>query len=240
MLIVAEIGMNHDGNFDVAYELVRQAKLAGADIAKFQFGWRYTEGEINHITPELARRLKEWCAFLGVEFMTSIINDDALELARELSPDRYKIASRTVIENPALVEKVLSEDKETFISLGWWKEDGWPFGPPSEKLRYIHCISKYPTYPGDLVGFPERFGPDGLYGYSDHTHGIDTCLFAASRGAQFIEKHFTLNKTSKAVHNDHVLSATPDEMAQLSQRGRMLERINAIVTGRDAGIQGKP
>ena len=37
MLFVAEIGLNHDGNFDIAHELIRQAKLAGADIAKFQF-----------------------------------------------------------------------------------------------------------------------------------------------------------------------------------------------------------
>ena len=49
MMFVAEIGLNHDGNFDLAYELIRRAKQCGADIAKFQFGWRSNPDEINHI-----------------------------------------------------------------------------------------------------------------------------------------------------------------------------------------------
>ena len=40
MIFIAEIGMNHNGNFSLAYELIKRAKLAGADIAKFQLGWR--------------------------------------------------------------------------------------------------------------------------------------------------------------------------------------------------------
>lgn len=244
ILIVAEIGLNHDGRWDRAYELIRQAKLAGADIAKFQFGHRRQPGEINHIPPELARRLKEWCDYHGIEMMASIIHEDMFEIARELRLPRYKIASRTVIEKPELVERVLAEGRETFVSLGFWERDGrtgWPFGPPSTRLRYIYCKSKYPTYPSDLVGnLPERFGEDGFFGYSDHTHGIEACLLAAARGARFLEKHFTLDKTIVSVHNDHVLSASPEELAELCRHARALGRLVRALEGSGPAPAGPP
>lgn len=231
MLLVAEIGLNHEGNFHLAYELIRQAKLSGADIAKFQFGWRDGPDQMNHIDPDMARQLQSWCQWWEIEFMASIISEDALELARPLQPDRYKIASRTVVENPDLVRQVLAQGKETFVSLGWWEKERFPFGPPTDRLRYVFCRSHYPTYPGDLKGLPERFGADGFYGYSDHMHGIEGCLLALSRGARFVEKHFTLDKTIKGVHGDHILSATPLELRQLSDLGRPLRRLSEEVRG---------
>ena len=224
MLFTAEIGMNYDGNLDLVFEMIRQAKLAGADIVKFQFGWRDKPGEINFLDAERVDKLKKWCSYWQVEAMASIITEPALELGRRLEPRRYKIAARTVADNPALVEKVLAEGKETFISLGMWKGRGWPFGKPTETVRYVFCCSKYPTYPEDLAGMPERFSPDGFYGYSDHMHGIEGCLLALSRGARYIEKHFTLNKTSQVIR-DHVLSATPAEFRSLTESGRPLGRL---------------
>jgi sialic acid synthase SpsE len=238
MIVVAEIGLNHDGRWDRAYEMIRHAALAGATIAKFQFGWRQQPGEINHISPELAARLKQWCEYFGVEFMASIIADDSLDLAKPLEPRRYKIASRTVIDKPKLVERVLAEEKETFISMGWWLKEGrkgWPFGAPTEKVRYIFCQSSYPTYPTQLAALPERFGADGYFGFSDHTHGTEACLLAIARGAQFVEKHFTLDKTIIAVHNDHVLSVDPAELRALCEHGRAIGRlVEALGGGRTA------
>jgi sialic acid synthase SpsE len=176
--------------------------------------------------------------------MASIIHEEMFEVARELGLRRYKIASRTVIEKPELVEKVLAEDKETFVSLGWWEKEGrtgWPFGPPSSKLRYIYCKSKYPAYPGDLAGcLPERFSEDGFYGYSDHTHGIEACLVAAARGARFLEKHFTLDKTIVSVHNDHVLSADPRELAELCRHAHAIGRLVRALEGDGPAPGGVP
>ena len=231
VLFVAEIGLNHDGNFDLAYELIRQAKAAGADIAKFQFGWRDRPDEINHIDLDRARQLVQWCEYWDVEFMASIITEEALELARAVQPHRYKIASRTVAEKPALVRRVLEEGKETFVSLGMWEEREWPFGPPDDRLRYIYCRSRYPTYPADLVGMPTQFDEHGFYGYSDHLHGIEGCLLAVARGARYVEKHITLNRGSRVIR-DHVVSATPQEFVQLTQvgcaLGRLRDAINAV------------
>lgn len=233
MLIVAEIGMNHDGNFDLAYELIRQARLAGADVAKFQFGWRDGPGEINRIDADCAAKLRGWCDYWGIEMLASLINEEALELARHARLRRYKIASRTVKDKPALCERILAEGKETFVSLGMWDGDDFPFGKPDGKtLRYIYCRSRYPTYPADLATLPARFEPYGYYGYSDHLHGIEGCLLAIARGAQYVEKHFTLNRASQVIR-DHVLSATPPEFRQLTELGRALGALVEVVGGGD-------
>jgi sialic acid synthase SpsE len=229
MLFVAEIGMNYDGNVDLAYELIRQAKLAGADIAKFQFGWRDKPGEINHIDADRAAQLESWCNYWEIEMMASIITPPALELARGVSFQRYKVAARTVRDNPDLARAIIAEGKETFVSLGMWDGEAFPFGPPGPRLRYIYCRSKYPTYPEDLRGLPARFDESGYYGYSDHLHGIEGCVLAVARGARYIEKHFTLNRASQVIR-DHTLSATPPEFRQLTDIGRSLARLVQVVT----------
>ena len=224
IIYVAEIGSNHEGNFNLAYEMMRRAKMAGATIAKFQFGWRHKEGEINRIDRDVARQLKEWGDYLGIEIMASIIIEESLELAHHIGMERYKIASRTVKENPDLCRKIIDLGHETFVSLGWWEEEDFPFGPPNDKLRYIYCKSNYPTYPKDLADSPNNYSTDEFFGYSDHTHGIAACLMAVSKGARFIEKHFTLNKTSQTIQ-DHVLSATPEEFLQMTQIGSELSKL---------------
>jgi len=228
MLYVAEIGMNYDGNIDLAYELIHQATLAGADIAKFQFGWRDKPGEINCIDAERAALLKSWCDYWNIEMMVSVISPAALDLARTVDFQRYKIAARTVRDNPDLARAIIAEGKETFVSLGMWDGNTWPFGPPTPTLRYIYCRSKYPTYPADLRELPPVFSASGYYGYSDHLHGIEACLLAVARGAQYIEKHFTLNRASQVIR-DHTLSATPDEFHQLTSIGRALGSLVGVV-----------
>lgn len=223
-LFVAEIGVNHDGSFPLAYEMIRRAKAAGADVAKFQFGWRDTPSEINCITPERAVELRKWCDFHEIELLASIIKPEALPLAEAAGLSRYKVASRTVIDHPDLVKKLLDSGKETFVSLGMWEGEDWPFGPPGGNLRYIFCRSRYPSYPEDMLGMPESFGEDAYYGYSCHYHGPAAVLLAIARGARFIEKHFTVNKNSQVV-KDHALSATPEEFAEMTRLGRELARL---------------
>lgn len=220
LIFVAEIGLNYDGNFDLAYELIRQAKLCGADIAKFQVGWRGGRDDINFLDEERLRTLKRWCAQFSIGFMASIITTEAWELVKRVGMDRYKIASRTVVENPDLCRDIIKDGKETFISLGMYEGEGFPF--QGENIRYLYCKSKYPTRYEDLRDFPPRF--DRYYGYSDHLMGIEGCLLAISRGARLIEKHFTLNKTSRVIR-DHALSATPEEFRHLTQYGRDLSNM---------------
>lgn len=227
MILVAEIGLNYDGNFDLIYEMLRKAKHSGADIAKFQLGWRDKPGEINDLNHEKLHRIKDMCNFINIEMMVSIINENAFELAKSLDLNKLKIASRTVKDNPELCKKIFATGKTVYCSLGFVDNNLNYFSTKPSNVNYIFCISKYPTYVSEIENFPKSFEDNGYYGYSDHMHGISGCLLALSRGAQFIEKHFTLNKTSQVIR-DHVLSATEEEFKILSTHGRELHKVSKI------------
>ena len=221
MIFIAEIGMNHNGNLDLCFELIKQAKQAGADIAKFQLGWRDGPGEINRIDESDLKRIKGWCDYFEIEFMSSIITAAAFKLVKTVKPKRYKIASRTLRDDFDLAQSIVEDGKDVIASLGMWDKKDLPF--ESKKVRYLWCRSKYPCEPKDLIGLPKDFSRSHYWGYSDHAIGIETCLLAVSRGAQCIEKHFTLDKSSTVIR-DHALSATPDEFRMLVSIGRDIAR----------------
>lgn len=234
-IFVAEIGMNADGDFDMNYELIRQAAWAGADIAKFQVGWRWAKDDINFLDEERLRTLKRWCARFGVEFMASIIVPEAWELVKKVGMDRYKIASRTVKEHPDLCRAIIKDGRETFVSLGMYAGKDFPFR--ARNVRYLYCVSKYPARYEDLADFPPRF--DRYFGYSDHLMGLEGCLLALARGARLVEKHFTLNKTSKVIR-DHSLSATPEEFQLLVRLGRDVAALAESLDGTEKRWAGIP
>ena len=221
-MFIAEIGMNYNGNFDLAFELIKQAKYAGADIAKFQLGWRDDKNDINHLDVDRLDQLEKWCNYFEIEFMVSTITDEAFEVAKTIDFKYYKVASRTVRDNLSLVEKIVALGKETFISLGMWDESFMPIKDKGN-IHYLWCRSKYPTTPWDLIDFPKDFLGSPYAGYSDHTIGIETSLIAISRGAKIIEKHFTLDKSDTTIR-DHALSATPDEFKTMVHIGRDIAR----------------
>jgi N,N'-diacetyllegionaminate synthase len=232
MIWVAEIGSMHKGTKDLAYELIRQAAQAGATIAKFQFGWTEDAQLKMGLKPnpirfvdEWAEDLTTWCDDLDIELMASIWSLEGLETARYVSMERYKIAAQAA-GNYALCDVIHADNKTTFVSLDRHSPHADYHNRKSGTL--IWCKSKYPTYPqdiakgGDYPGMPE-FG-SGWTGYSDHMHGIDACLLAVARGAQYIEKHFCLDKTDLTVR-DTVFSATPDEFAEMVRIGNGIRRL---------------
>lgn len=226
MLFIAEIGLNHNGNLDLCAELIRQAKWAGADIAKFQLGWRDGPDEINHINEESLKKLVQICNYYEIEFMTSIFNEEALELSKAIELKRYKIASRTLVDNPDLTKAILEIDKPTFVSLGMWEDKELPF-QEFKNITYMWCKSLYPTYPWDLKDLPKNFSDTKVTGFSDHSVGIEIALTAISRGANVIEKHFTLDKSDTTIR-DHSLSLTPSEFKLMTELGRNIARNNDI------------
>lgn len=221
MLFIAEIGMNHNGNLNLCFEMIKQAKQAGADIAKFQLGWRDKPGEINCIDEEWLKKLKEWCDYFTIEFMASVITPQAFAMIRKVNPNRYKIASRTLKDNFDFAKEIVRDGKETIVSLGMWDKQTVPFD--SRNVKYLWCKSKYPSEPRDLRDLPKDFRNSPYWGYSDHSIGIEVCLLAICRGAKCIEKHFTLDKSSTIIR-DHALSATPEEFTIMVNIGRDIEK----------------
>jgi N,N'-diacetyllegionaminate synthase len=222
MLFIAEIGMNHNGHFGLAGELIKQAKLAGADIVKFQLGWRDGEGEINQITPEIISNLQRSADFYGIELLFSIITPRAWEMIKPFKFQRYKIASRTIKDYLPMVEEIVAQGKNTIISLGMWEGEGLPL-KQADNIDYLWCRSSYPAEPWDLTEMPKDFTKTPYAGYSDHSMGIEAPLLAISRGAKIIEKHFTLDKSDTTIR-DHALSATPAEFSEMTRLGRTMAR----------------
>ena len=223
MIFVAEIGLNHNGNFGLLQELIKQASLSGADIAKFQLGWRSKENEINNITPEIIELIIKLSQYYKIEPMFSVFTNEAFRTIIKYNFNKYKIASRTLIDNIELVKKIVKEKKETYISLGFWKKKQLPFSK-EKNVRYLWCMSQYPTLPWNIKKFPKSFSNSRYYGFSDHTVGSELALIAISRGANLIEKHFTLDKSDTTIR-DHALSLTPDEFKALVINGRAIHKM---------------
>ena len=215
--------MNYNANFNLVYEMIRQSKFAGATICKFQLGWRDKPGEINQLDLEKTNKIIEWCVYFEIEPMFSIISENAYKIFNKTNLNKIKIASRSLKYDFSLVEKIVNEnqDKDIYISLGMWDKKEKPF--KSNNIKYLYCISKYPTFIEDFKDFPKKFSSDNFLGYSDHSIGIETCLIAISRGAQIIEKHFTLDKSDTTIR-DHVLSATPSEFRELVNIGTEISK----------------
>ena len=225
LIFIAEIGLNHNGNFDLCFELIKQAKVAGANIVKFQLGWRDKPNEMNQFDKKRISQLIDWAKYFEIELLFSIISENAWELIKPFKFKKFKIASRTVKHDIDLAKKILKGSKETIISLGMWDKKKPPF-PNNKKIFYLWCLSQYPCEPRDLKNLPKNFNKSHYYGYSDHSIGIETSILAISRGAKIVEKHFTLDKSSTIIR-DHSLSATPEEFRQMVNIGKdIFKKVN--------------
>jgi len=222
MEIIAEIGQNHNGDMVLAKELIHAAKESGADVAKFQlFDAIKTFGRDNNpwfdyncktqLTQENLITLFEECKKANIEFMSSVFNIELIDWLEELNVRRYKVASRSIDDGP-LINRLLEINKPLIISLGYWKEKNFPVFSSKSEIKYLYCISKYPTELKELNLLEVDFTKYG--GFSDHTLGINASIIALSRGAMIIEKHFTLDKTLYGP--DHSCSMLPEELLAIS------------------------
>ena len=223
MIFISEIGLNYNGDIDNCEELIIQSKKAGADIAKFQLGWRDGKDDINYISDSTIKLIKKISNYYKIEPMFSIISENAYKIIKKVKIKKIKIASRSLKYDFDLVKRMIKENKrkDFIISLGMWNKKKFPF--KNKNIKYLWCCSKYPTFDNDLKKFPKKFDKKNYYGYSDHTIGIETCLIAISRGAEIIEKHFTLDKSDNTIR-DHALSATPGEFRNLVNLGREINK----------------
>ncbi|MFC2170835.1 N-acetylneuraminate synthase family protein [Calditrichota bacterium] len=228
--IIAEIGQNHNGDIELALEMVRQAKLNGADVAKFQLfdakalfpkennPW-YEYNLKTELSFEQCLRIADECERCGIEFMASAFDPERVGWLEKLGVKRYKVASRS-INDEALLKAFLDTGKPLIVSLGFWNEPEFPKLNGSNQVDFLYCISRYPTLLEDVhlsgIDFTKYSG------FSDHTIGLTAPFAAMARGAKIIEKHFTLDQTLYGP--DHESSMNPDELLQLSQWRDELKR----------------
>ena len=247
ILIVAEIGNNHEGRFDVAQELTRRAAASKADAVKFQTfrtehyvsasdRARFERLKGFELSIEQFARLAQLARGLGLLFLSTPFD---LASAAGLEPlvDAFKIASGDNTFFP-LIARVADTGKPMILSTGLSDLElirrtvAFIQARPGrsripEQLAVLHCVSSYPVQPeeANLRAIPHLAQELGVTaGYSDHTEGIEAAVVAAALGARIIEKHFTLDKHFSDFR-DHQLSSDPADLKALIERIRLAERL---------------
>ena len=250
LVVIAEIGVNHEGNADVACALVRLAAEAGADAVKFQ---TYTPERYiaANDTDRLARvtrfaldeaahrRIAGEAARVGIQFFSTAVSEDVVPFLADLCP-ALKIASGDLTFEP-VIRAAARTGKPVILSTGGgtldeidravaWVRTEVGEVALAERLALMQCVSAYPTpiEQANVRAVPvlkERYGL--ATGYSNHVVGPDACLAAVALGAQLIEVHVTDRKEDRAFR-DHALSFEPSELAQLVAQ---LSRVRSSLGG---------
>lgn len=214
IFIIAEGGVNHNGDINLAKELIVKAKEAGADAIKFQtykteklvIKNSKTEDFFKMIKDlELSEKdfieLKEYAVKNDIIFLSTPDEEDSLKFLMSLNLPAIKIGSGEANNLPFL-KKVAKTKKTLLISTGCCTEDEIDriyktVYPINKKLVLLHCISEYPA---DIDSLNLNFIKKMIkkyncpIGFSDHTTSIFTPSIAYILGATVIEKHFTLDK----------------------------------------------
>ena len=249
--IVAEIGGNFT-DYDTATLLIDQAKESGADAVKLQtykanavaskqamFDMENT-GIIRQteyfkkfeLDMEMHEKVYAYARKMGLDIFSTPSHMSDVDMLERLGTNVYKIGADDVTNIPFL-KGVARLGKTIMLSTGMSTleevreavnailEEG------NEDIVIMHVVSLYPTAPQyvnlEAIRTLQREFPQFTVGYSDHTLGIDSCIFAAVMGARVIEKHFTYDKQAEGP--DHMLSATMDEMKTLVEKIRLYEEM---------------
>lgn len=245
-LVIAEIGINHEGSIDKAIQMVDDAARAGCECAKFQSHVIEDEMIPNDVIPGNAkesiwdimsrcalteaeeRRLKAYVESKGMIFLSTPFSRAAADRLQRMNPVGYKIGSGECNNYP-LIKHIASFGKPIILSTGM--NDIASVTPAVEILReadvpfgLLHCTSMYPT-PYDKV----RLGaitdlatafPDAVTGLSDHSMGNYTCFAAIALGARILEKHFTSSHDWPGP--DVPISLDPPQLADLVAGSRAI------------------
>ena len=259
--VIAEIGSNHNHDFDLARRTIDAAAKAGVDAVKFQtfradqhyskqtpkFG--YLKGQDTHSlikTLELNRSwhepLRQHSEGQGVAFFSSPCDFDAVNELAALDIPAYKVASFDLPDQD-LITHIARNRKPVILSTGMadWSDIQNGVGAcravGNEEIVLLQCTSLYPA-PANLSNLAAmstmRRAMGCLTGYSDHTMGDHVTLAAVALGACMIEKHFTLDRSLPGP--DHAFAGEPAEFRAMMTRLREIE--SAIGDGAKAGPRG--
>ncbi len=239
--IIAEIGINHRGDIEVAKQLIDSAVRSGVDAVKFQTYLtekRAPKGnkEVFQTLKSLElpfkafKELKDYTKQYDVDFFSTPFDKESVEYLESIDMDIYKIASFDVV-NHKLLQTVAKTGKPVIMSVGMSNldeiEDAYNIlKEGTDSVGILHCISSYPTMEKDsnlsnIYKIQEKY--DCIVGQSDHTNDIKVPIYAAAAGAQILEKHFKIDEEFECI--DSPVSITETQMKGLVEEVRGLEKI---------------
>ena len=241
VFVIAEAGVNHFGNIEIARHLVDMSVMARADAVKFQIfktenlNSSETTECINRLKPkELPfksfERLKEYCRQKKMMFLATAHDEESLEFYSTLNPPAFKIGSGEV-SNPDFLRRVARYQKPVILSTGMYDiEDVFNavdifLSEGNREIILLHCVTCYPALPEDINlraihMLQKEF--DCPVGYSDHSIGNDIALAAVALGASIIEKHIAVSKNAPG-SQDCPVSCDKSDLIELVNSTRKIE-----------------
>ncbi|MEG3618572.1 N-acetylneuraminate synthase family protein [Magnetovibrio sp. PR-2] len=238
---IAEAGVAHFGDMDMARQLLDLAVSSGADAFKIQLfdvealisnrskDWQDRLRPRN-LTLEQAAELKQSCENQGLIFLATAHDETRIPWLEELDVPAIKIGSGER-NNSSFVKRLAELGKPMIISTGMSSTSDVQNAMAAceaagnDKLALLHCITSYPTPPSDvnLAAMDDmKTFFSGPVGYSDHTEDGLAVLMAVARGATMIEKHITILRDIPNAQ-DWKVSADPDTLRPLIEDIRRVE-----------------
>ncbi len=244
--VVAEIGVNHEGDVAVAERLITLAAQAGADAVKLQTYTpeRYASASDPHrlarvtqfnLSEEAHLRLATHAAALGIPLFSTALTEDVVDFLSRWCP-AIKIASGDVTFEP-VIRAAVRTGKPVILSTGnstideidqalAWCSMELAGIALKDRVVVMHCVSAYPVpieqaNVSSVQFLRQRYGL--TTGYSNHVIGAEAVLAAVAVGAQLIEVHFTDRREGREFR-DHALSFEPRELKDMM---RSVERVKA-------------
>ena len=250
-IIIAECGINHNGDLNIAKRLIDVAKDAGCDAVKFQkrdidtvYTQEYLDGPRESRWGKTQRDQKQglefgkndydeidsYCKRIGIEWFASPWDLKSLEFLKQYDLKYNKVASALLCHRE-LMEAMASEKKYTFISTGMSTMEEIDatvdiFKAHDCPFELMHCNSQYPM-PDEVANLnvidflSERYRCE--VGYSGHSTGIIESVAAVALGASSIEKHITLDRSMKG--SDQSSSLEPTGIRKTVEYIRTVERM---------------
>tara|TARA_B000000565_G_scaffold135281_1_gene102241 strand:+ start:1858 stop:2733 length:876 start_codon:yes stop_codon:yes gene_type:complete len=248
--VIAEIGINHNGDLNSAKQLIKVAKDAGCDAVKFQKRtpeistpknqWNKLRetpwGEMTYIDyrhkvefsiPEY-EELDIYAKNLDIIWFASCWDSQAVKDIEKFNVPIYKIASASLTDEE-MISEVLKTDKSIILSTGMSSLEEINKTVEfigNNELAILHTTSTYPCKPEELnlnviKTYFEDF-PDNIIGYSGHETGLVTTAVAVSMGAKIIERHITLDRSMWGT--DQAASIEPQGLMSLIKYIRTVEK----------------
>jgi N,N'-diacetyllegionaminate synthase len=231
---IAEAGLNHNGDIDIAKQMIDKAIESGADAIKFQtykseeFLTESSEYFNFFKNVELSfdefKELNEYAKEKNFTFFSAPFDIQSANFLNQIDVPCFKIASSDLTNLP-LIRHIAKMKKPMIIStgIGTMKEVeeavNWCLLENNDQIALLHCVANYPTLPEEtnlnaIKSMMEKFSFP--VGYSDNGESTLVDLAAVSMGACIVEKHYTLDK--KFNGPDHSFSIEPDNLKQLTSQ----------------------
>ena len=247
--IIAEIGINHNGDISIAEQMIRAAKQAGVSAVKFQkrtpllcvppeertkmreTPWGYItyleyREHVEFGEAEYAR-INELCKELDIDWFASVWDEEAIDFLERFDPIAYKVPSASLTDT-GLVDKLNATGRPIILSTGMSTMEQIRTAVSHfdiDRLAITHATSAYPCDPKDLnLRMVETLSQefDCPVGYSGHEVGLIPSVVAVGLGATIIERHFTLDRAMWGT--DQSASVEPSGMARLVKYIRVTEQ----------------